>query len=106
MSAIYFILGVIGFYYAFKFGMRLLLPFAMKKITERMMKKAQQSQGSYTYTNGNPFGNQNPFGGQYQQRQDNSTSAGNIRVDYVPQKEEQRKGAATAGEFVDFEEVK
>ena len=105
MTALYFILFVIIAYYGFKFAMRLLLPFAMKKLTERMMKKAQQGQGgfTYTYTSGNPFGPQSTY-------QDNkhhqNSSNGKIQVDYIPPREEKRKMAPNAGEFVDFEEVK
>jgi len=82
--------------------MRLLVPYAMRKLTERMMKKAQQSQ--YTYTYGQPFGQSDS----YDTRQDYSSphNEGKVRVDYVPQQEEKRKGPATAGEFIDFEEVK
>lgn len=74
-----------------------------------MMKKAQQGQGggfTYTYGTGSPFGQQNPFG-QQEQRQSN-TSEGKVHVDYIPQTEEKRKGKGTetAGEFIDFEEVK
>lgn len=105
MTALYFILGVITFYYVFKFSMRLLLPFAMKKLAERVMKKAQQGQGgfTYTYTSGNPFGPQSS----YQDFNKNSNSSkGELHVDYVPPKEEKRKVAPNAGEFIDFEEVK
>lgn len=107
MTALYFILFVIVAYYVFKFSMRLLLPFAMKKLTERMMKKAQQGQGGFTYTyGGNPFGQQsNPFNNSQSQRR-SSPNEGQIKVDYVPQQEEKRKGTETAGEFIDFEEVK
>lgn len=106
MTAVYFILSIILFYYVFKFSMRLLLPYAMKKLAERMMKKSQQSQGGFTYTYGNgaPFGNNNPFG---QQQNSNAHKPNNkVQVDYVPQAEEKRKGTETAGEFIDFEEVK
>lgn len=100
-TLLYFILFTVAFYYLFKFGMRVLLPFALRKLTERMMKKAQQSGGTtYTYTSGDPFG-------QYrQQRQSQARPDGKLRVDYVPQQEEKRKGTETAGEFIDFEEVK
>lgn len=85
--------------------MRLLLPFAMKKLTERMMKKAQEGKGgfTYTYTSGNPFGPQSTY---QDNNQRNSSSKGDIQVDYVPPKEEKRKVAPNAGEFIDFEEVK
>ena len=105
MTALYFILFVIIAYYVFKFSMRLLLPFAMKKLTERMMKKAQEGKGgfTYTYTSGNPFGPQSTY---QDNNQRNSSSKGDIQVDYVPPKEEKRKVAPNAGEFIDFEEVK
>lgn len=101
-TLLYFILFTVAFYYVFKFSMRLLVPYAMRKLTERMMKKAQQSQ--YTYTYGQPFGQSDP----YDTRQDYSSphKEGKVRVDYVPQQEDKRKGPATAGEFIDFEEVK
>lgn len=82
--------------------MRLLLPFALRKLTERMMKKAQHSQ--YTYGYGRPFGQSNSNSGP--QHESSRKSAGKVHVDYVPPQEEKRKGTATAGEFVDFEELK
>lgn len=112
MGLLYFILFVVAFYYVFKFSMRLFLPFAMRKLTERMMKKAQQqSQGQYNYGGtGNPFGTNNPFGNAYQQqsyqKQGQSPKGGKVKVDYVPTQEPKRKGTATAGEFIDFEELK
>ncbi|TDQ76582.1 DUF4834 family protein [Sphingobacterium yanglingense] len=110
MGLLYFILFVVAFYYIFKFSMRLLLPFAMRKLTERMMKKAQQQgQGQYNYGGaGNPFGNGSPFGGASQQQSQRGTYTKEvkIKVDYVPTQESKRKGTATAGEFIDFEEVK
>lgn len=102
-TLLYFILFTVAFYYLFKLAMRFALPYALRKLTERMMKKAQQSGGAtYTYTSGDPFG-------QYRQQRhqsNNSHSNDKVRVDYVPQQEEKRKGTATAGEFIDFEEVK
>ncbi|MBD1430733.1 MULTISPECIES: DUF4834 family protein [Sphingobacterium] len=105
MTALYFILGVITFYYVFKFSMRLLLPYAMKKLTERMMNKAQQGRGgfTYTYTSGNPFGPQSTYQDNNQQQ---NKSNGQVQVDYVPPREEKRTVAPNAGEFIDFEEVK
>lgn len=102
MSALYFILAVIVAYYVFKFSMRLLLPFAMKKLGEHLMKKAQQSQGGYTftYTTGNPFSQQRESQYNYQ------NNKGDVRVDYVPPRKEKRRVAKDAGEFIDFEEVK
>ena len=107
MTALYFILGIITFFYVFKFSMRLLLPYAMKKLAERMMKKAQQGQGgfSYTYTSGNPFGAQSTY---QDAAQHTHSSKGELHVDYVPPKKEKRKVVVNsdAGEFIDFEEVK
>src|SRR5690606_21330781 len=100
-TLLYFILFSVAFYYLFKFGVRLFLSFALRKLTERMVKKAQQSgRTTYTYSTGDPFG-------QYrQEHQSHAQADGKVRVDYVPQSEDKRKGTATAGEFVDFEEVK
>ncbi|TJZ61187.1 DUF4834 family protein [Sphingobacterium olei] len=105
MTFLYFILFTILFYYVFKFSMRLIMPFAMRKLAERMMKKAQQSH-QYTHGGQNPFGNSNSFGG-YQDQSQSRKPDNKVHVDYVPRKEEPKKnGAATAGEFVDFEEIK
>lgn len=103
MTAIYFILSLILFYYAFKFGMRLLLPFAMKKLSERMMKKANQGQGGF-YT----FGAENPFSANenYNRSSKQSNNDAQVRVEFVPKTAHKRKGTETAGEFIDFEEIK
>ncbi|SFS58385.1 DUF4834 family protein [Sphingobacterium wenxiniae] len=94
-------------YYALKYTFRLLMPFALRKMTERIMKKAQQSpyngQQSYQYQyngQGDPFA-------QFRQQKTSAGQGGEVRVDYVPQEESRsRKGTETAGEFVDFEEIK
>lgn len=94
---------IIACYYAFKFGMRLLMPFLMKKMAEKLMKKAQQQS---QYRNGqDSFFYYQTFGGQQGQQQ-NTKSDNKVKVDYIPPKEEERKGPDTAGEFIDFEEVK
>lgn len=93
---------LVACYYAFKLGIRLLLPYAMKKIAEKIMKKAQQ--GNFGGTQQGPFQYQG-FGGQQQETKQNK-GKGKVEVAYVPPKEEARSGPATAGEFVDFEEVK
>ncbi len=100
MTLLYFIISVVIFYYVFKFGMRLLLPFFMRKLAEKMM-NGQQGQ----YANQGP--QQNPYNDPFSQFQQKKTrTEGKIKVDYMPPKEENKKGAATAGEFIDFEEVK
>lgn len=105
MTALYFLLFVIVGYYVLKFSLRLLFPYAMKKLTERMMKKAQEGRGgfTYTYTSGNPFAGESAYNNNSQR---NNSSNGQIKVDYIPQKEEKRKINSQAGEFIDFEEVK
>jgi len=78
------------------------MPFALRKMAEKIMQKAQQgqsSQRSYHYTTSNPFDH-------FKTKEQKPRPEGKIRVDYVPPKEEERKGAATAGEFIDFEEIK
>lgn len=93
-------------FYGLKYLFRLLMPFALRKMTERLMHKAQQQQQSaggrraYYYTaGGGPFD-------QFKQQTPPKTE-GEVRVDYVPQDgSKPKKGTETAGEFIDFEEVK
>lgn len=101
MTFIYFILSVILFYYLFKFGVRLLLPYFMRKLAQRMM---NGQQGQYANEGPNQQGYGNPFSS-YQKNQ--SKTEGKISVEYMPPKQSSpKKGTETAGEFVDFEEVK
>ncbi|MFZ4263339.1 DUF4834 family protein [Sphingobacterium sp. HJSM2_6] len=100
MTLLYFIISVVIIYYVFKFGMRLLLPFFMRKLAEKVM-NSQQGQ----YANQGP--QQNPYADPFSQfQQKNARPEGKIKVEYMPPKEEHKKGTATAGEFIDFEEVK
>lgn len=93
-------------FYGLKYLFRLLMPFALRKMTERFINKAQQQQSSnggrrtyYYSAGGSPFD-------QFKQ-QASPKHEGEIRVDYVPQNESKsKKGTQTAGEFVDFEEIK
>jgi len=85
-------------FYGLRYLFRLLMPFALRKMAERLVRKAQESpfdgrQGAYRYGS---FG----FGQQSQKTE------GEIRVDFVPKnRSKTKKGMQTAGEFVDFEEV-
>ena len=92
-------------FYGVKFLFRLLMPFALRKMTERLMGKAGQQQSG---GNGNTYYYQaggNPFDQFKQQR--SSRNEGEVRVDYIPQEEaKEKKGTETAGEFIDFEEIK
>lgn len=93
-------------FYGLKYLFRLLMPFALRKMTERLMHKAQQQQSAgggrrtyYDTTGGNPFD-------QFKQ-QTPPKREGEVRVDYVPHEEAKaKKGTQTAGEFIDFEEIK
>ncbi len=97
--AIFFII-----FYAVRFLLRLVMPFALRKVTERLMRNAQQAStngrsGPYQYSTNDPFS-------QFQQRT-KPKHEGEVRVEYVPEEDNKsRKGTQTAGEFVDFEEVK
>jgi len=100
MTFIYFLISAVVFYYLFKIGVRLLMPFFMKKMAEKIMKGAQGQ-----YANGGP--NQQTYNDPFTQFKQQQRSDGKVRVEYMPQKDEkQRKGTETAGEFIDFEEVK
>jgi len=79
--------------------MRLLMPFFMRKLTERLMNKQQQyaNEGPFQQSYGDPFRSYNG--------RDNRND-GKVKVEFTPTKEAPKKGTATAGEFIDFEEVK
>lgn len=106
MEFLRFIVIAIVLFYAVKYAMRLLLPFAMRKMAERFINKVQQQQqqssfnsgqGSQQYTGGNPF----------EQADRNPGKPGKIKVEAMPDAESKgRKGTETAGEFIDFEEIK
>lgn len=101
-----FLLIAFAVWYLVKFLIRLILPFAMRKAAEKLMKKAQQ-QGGATYTNGGGSFHYETFGQDNSRSQSAPKNDGRISVDYVPPKQEhKRKVADDAGEFVDFEEIK
>jgi len=89
-------------FYGVRYLFRLLMPFALRKMAERLVRKAQQSpfdgrQGPYSYKYSS-FG----FG----QRSQKTEREGEIQIDFVPKtKSKTKKGSQTAGEFVDFEEI-
>lgn len=108
MAFLKFILITFAVYFVVRFLFRLFLPFAMRKAAEKLMKKAQQQGGAYSSQGQGQGGTfYYEFTGQSRQENTKSQSEGNIKVDYIPPKETpERKGAETAGEFVDFEEIK
>ena len=70
-------------YYAFKFLLKLLAPFLVKKVADTMQKKAEQQ-----------FGNQQPK---------SAVKEGETIIDKAPRENKQSKNSA--GEYVDFEEI-
>jgi len=73
------------------------MPFFFRKLAEKLMNGKAEGQFTQSTAGGNPFErhNQRP-------RPD-----GKVRVEYMPPKQGKTKsGAHTAGEFIDFEEVK
>jgi|SRR5690606_19080101 len=73
---------------------RLLFPWAMRKMAEKVMGDARRQ---YQYKNTAFRG-----AGPNEQRQ----SDGKVRIDYMPPQNKPKNGAKNAGEFVDFEEIK
>ncbi|HAU54781.1 MULTISPECIES: DUF4834 family protein [Sphingobacterium] len=106
MAFLKFILIAFAVYFVVRFLFRLFLPFAMRKAAEKLMKKAQQQGGAYgSQGSGGTFYYE--FNGQGQQESKRSQPEGKVHVDYIPPKDgPERKGTETAGEFVDFEEIK
>ncbi|VTP89724.1 hypothetical protein [Sphingobacterium daejeonense] len=102
MTFIYFLISVVVFYYIFKIGMRLLMPFFMKKMAEKIVWGVHKvNLGIKEQTNKIIM---------ILFRSSNNNSIAlmeKVRVEYTPPKQEnKRKGTETAGEFIDFEEVK
>lgn len=98
MTFIYFLISVVLFYYLFKFGIRLLMPFFFRKIAEKLM-NGRQSEFAHDQPGANPF----------ERHSQQARPDGKVRVEYMPPKENKKKtgsGPSTAGEFIDFEEVK
>lgn len=73
---------------------RLLFPWAMRKMAEKVMGDTRRQ---YQYKS-TAFRGTSPN----EQRQ----SDGKVRIDYMPPPNKPKKGAKSAGEFVDFEEIK
>ncbi len=73
---------------------RLLFPWAMRKLAQKIMGDAQQQYQSRntTFSGANPNERRQP--------------EGKIRIDYMPPQDKPKNGAKSAGEFVDFEEIK
>ena len=91
MGLLKFLLVAIAVLWLVRMIARLLFPWAMRKMAERVMGKAQQQ-----YSRG---------GNPYQQNNRRTRPEGKVSIDYVPP-QPSKKGAKQAGEFVDFEEIK
>lgn len=92
MGLIKFLLVAITVLWIIRLVTRLVLPWAMRKMAEKVMSKAQQQY----YRTDNPFQHQT-----YRRAQ----PEGKVNIDYVPPRQT-KKGAKKAGEFVEFEEIK
>lgn len=92
MGLLKFLFIAITILWLVRLVVRLLLPWAMRKLAQKVMRNTQ---GQYPYGNGD-----NRSSRQQQQPE------GEIRIDYVPPQQKNKQGAKTAGEFVEFEEVK
>ena len=90
MGLLKFLFIAIAVLWLVRIVFRLIFPWAMRKMAQKVMDNAQQpyQQRNATYRN---HGTRQPDG--------------KIRIDYVPP-QNQSKGAKKAGEFVEFEEIK
>lgn len=94
MGLLKFLFIAIAILWLVRIVARLLFPWAMRKMAQKVMGDAQRQ---YQYRNGSPRN-----GSARQQRQPD----GQIRIDYMPPQNKPKQGAKTAGEFVEFEEIK
>lgn len=78
--------------------MRFLMPFALRKMAQKVMKDAEGSPFSTFQGTTYEYGNRNT--------RNKSQSEGEVSVDYIPPKENPKRRNSSAGEFIDFEEVK
>lgn len=91
MGLLKFLLIAITILWLVRMVVRLVFPWAMRKMAEKVMGEAQQQ---YYHRNNNP-----------QQRRQQAKPDGEIHIDYVPPQSTKNKGKS-AGEFVEFEEIK
>lgn len=93
MGLLKFLLIAIAILWLVRAVVRLVFPWAMRKMAEKVMGEAQQ-QYNQRNTNGNPY-----------QQQQRTRQDGKVHIDYVPPQQSKEKGK-NAGEFVEFEEIK
>ncbi|MEC3881409.1 DUF4834 family protein [Parapedobacter sp. 10938] len=94
MGLLKFLVIAIAVLWLVRLVARLLFPWAMRKMAEKVMGNAQQQyqQGNTTFRGANPSGRRQPDG--------------KVRIEYMPPQDKPKNGAKNAGEFVDFEEIK
>ena len=93
MGLLKFLLVAIAVLWLVRMVARLVFPWAMRKMAEKIMGKAGAQQ---QYYRGNS---------PYERNSRQSRPEGKINIDYVPP-QQPKKGAKNAGEFVEFEEIK
>lgn len=93
MGLLKFLLIAIAILWLVRAIARLVFPWAMRKMAEKVMGGAQQQYYQRNTTS-------NPYQHQQRARQD-----GKVHIDYVPPRQSGGKGK-NAGEFVEFEEIK
>ena len=91
MGLLKFLFIAIAILWLVRVVVRLLFPWAMRKMAQKIMGDAAQQQYQHHH---NRSRSQQP-------RQD-----GNVRIDYMPPRDKTKQGAKSAGEFVEFEEIK
>ena len=94
MGLLKFLFIAIAVLWLLRLVARLLFPWAMRKMAEKVMGNAQQQyqQQNTTFRGANPNQRRQPDG--------------KVRIDYMPPRDKTKNGAKNAGEFVDFEEIK
>ena len=94
MGLLKFIFIAIAVLWLVRVVARLLFPWAMRKMAEKVMGNAQQQ---YQHRN-TTFRGARP--------NDRRQPDGKIRIEYMPPQDKPKNGAKNAGEFVEFEEIK
>ncbi len=91
MGLLKFLFIAIAILWMVRLVVRLLLPWAMRKMAQKMMGNAQGQQ---------------PYGSAGDRARQQRQPDGKVRIDYMPPQQKGKQGAKTAGEFVEFEEIK
>lgn len=88
-------------FYIIRMLLRLLLPVALRKMAEKLMKNAKEGSGSFNTFQGG-FSYQDA---REHQQNNRRRDQGKVSVDYIPPKESKKKRNDSAGEVIDFEEI-